>query len=72
MQPMQGSPDEAVQTVVGFLQQRAEVLRIVRRYNPTMSIIQNLDIGHTAPQICLPVGGKIVIEPSKQSISVEY
>lgn len=41
--------------------QRETILKTVRQYNPHIPIIQNLDFGHTAPQICLPVGKKTTI-----------
>ena len=37
--------------------QRESVLEIVRKYNKNIPIVQNLDFGHTAPQICLPSRG---------------
>jgi muramoyltetrapeptide carboxypeptidase LdcA involved in peptidoglycan recycling len=52
--------------------QREMVLEIVRKYNQDIPIIQNLDIGHTSPQICLPVGKKIVIDSSSKTIKVEF
>lgn len=52
--------------------QREMVLEIVRKYNQNVSIVQNLDIGHTSPQICLPVGKKIMINSTDKSIKVEF
>jgi muramoyltetrapeptide carboxypeptidase LdcA involved in peptidoglycan recycling len=52
--------------------QREMVLEIVRKYNQNIPIIQNLDIGHTAPQICLPVGKKIFINSAAKTIQVEF
>ena len=52
--------------------QREMVLEIVRKYNKNIPIIQNLDIGHTSPQICLPVGKKIVIDSTSKSINIEF
>jgi len=37
--------------------QRETVVRVVREYNPVIPIVQNLDFGHTDPQIVLPMGG---------------
>jgi len=51
--------------------QREMVLEIVRKYNEDIPIIQNLDIGHTSPQICLPVGKKLLIDSGSKSIKVE-
>jgi muramoyltetrapeptide carboxypeptidase LdcA involved in peptidoglycan recycling len=38
------------------LSQRETVVRVVREYNPVIPIAQNLDFGHTDPQIVLPMG----------------
>ncbi len=54
------------------LGQRKMVLEIVRAYNPSVPIVQNLDIGHTSPQICLPVGKLMQIYSVNQKISVEF
>lgn len=37
-------------------QQREAILEVVRKYNPYVTIVQNLDFGHTDPQIPLPYG----------------
>ena len=37
-------------------QQRETVVRVVREYSPTIPIVQNVDFGHTDPQIVLPMG----------------
>lgn len=52
MQPMQGSPDEAVQTVVGFLQQRAEVLRALGVAKERIALDAGVGVGFckTVPQ----------------------
>lgn len=52
--------------------QQEMVLEIVRKYNHNIPIIQNLDIGHTSPQICLPVGRKAFINSAAKSIKVEF
>lgn len=52
--------------------QREMVLEIVRKYNQNIPIIQNLDIGHTSPQICLPTGKFIKIDSNRKNISVEF
>ena len=52
--------------------QREMFLETVRKYNPTIPIIQNIDIGHTSPQICLPSGKRIVIDSSTKTIKIEF
>ena len=53
-------------------EQRAVFLETFRKYNPDMPIIQNLDIGHTSPQICLPVGKKMIIDSINKIVKVEF
>lgn len=53
-------------------EQRQEIIRAIRQYNGTIPIIQNLDFGHTDPQIILPNGGKVAIDTSKRSIVLQY
>jgi muramoyltetrapeptide carboxypeptidase LdcA involved in peptidoglycan recycling len=48
--------------------QREAVLEVVRKYNKEIPIVQNLDFGHTAPQICLPSRGNARILSSDKQI----
>ena len=48
--------------------QRKTVVETVRQYNSTIPIVQNLDFGHTDPQIVLPNGGKVRIDSSSKKI----
>lgn len=48
------------------------VLRAVDRYSPGLPVVAGLDIGHTDPQVILPVGGSVTIEPGQQRIVVDY
>lgn len=52
--------------------QRQAVLKTVRRYNPTMPIVQNLDFGHTAPSICLPYGAPIEVAATRKQIACSF
>lgn len=53
-------------------EQKEMVLEITRKYNTDIPIVQNLDIGHTSPQICLPTGKKVIINSDKKSIKAEF
>ena len=53
-------------------QQRQTVLKTVRLYNSIAPIVQNLDFGHTNPQICLPLGALAKVAPSSHTISVNF
>jgi len=52
--------------------QREMFLETIRKYNPTLPIIQNIDIGHTSPQICLPSGKRAIINSSTKTIKIEF
>jgi len=52
--------------------QRDTVLRVVRQYNSTIPVIQNLDFGHTDPQIAMPSGNKSRIDNDAKKIYLTY
>ncbi|MBK9321635.1 MAG: hypothetical protein IPM97_01525 [Bdellovibrionaceae bacterium] len=52
--------------------QRKTILDIVRTYNRDIPIVQNMDFGHTAPQICLPFGRKIKIDVNNRKIFAHF
>ncbi|MCB0336955.1 MAG: hypothetical protein KDD62_11645, partial [Bdellovibrionales bacterium] len=56
-----------------YKQAQAEgILSEVRKYNQEIPVVQNLDFGHTGPQIPLPLGKRMRIDSNKKSISVEF
>lgn len=54
------------------LEQREIILKAVRMYNPTIPVIQNLDFGHTSPQISLPYGGRIRIDAQAKKVFATF
>lgn len=52
--------------------QRKTIIDTVRQYNKIIPIIQNLDFGHTAPQIALPMGNKVRIDIESKKIFLNY
>jgi muramoyltetrapeptide carboxypeptidase LdcA involved in peptidoglycan recycling len=52
--------------------QRKVTLEIIRKYNSDVPIIQNMDFGHTDPQIPLPYGGKLRIKSSEKKIYITF
>jgi muramoyltetrapeptide carboxypeptidase LdcA involved in peptidoglycan recycling len=52
--------------------QRAEVLAVVREYNAEIPVVQNLDFGHTSPQVIVPNGGRARIDADARRISFSY
>jgi muramoyltetrapeptide carboxypeptidase LdcA involved in peptidoglycan recycling len=53
-------------------EQRDEIVTSIRQYSSTIPIIQNLDFGHSDPQILLPSGGKIKIKTQDKSIKLVF
>ncbi len=53
-------------------QQREVFLEVVRKYNESAPIVQNMDFGHTDPQICLPYGDKARVVSSDKKVFVEF
>jgi muramoyltetrapeptide carboxypeptidase LdcA involved in peptidoglycan recycling len=52
--------------------QRETILKEFRKYNRQVPVVQNLDIGHCNPQICLPMGRQISIDSEAKTISAEF
>ncbi len=53
-------------------EQKEAVIRAVRAYNPTIPIVQNLDFGHTAPQIPMPIGQTVKINARTQTLTAAF
>lgn len=54
------------------LDQQISIIKAVRTYNTTIPIVQNVDFGHTDPQIPIPYGMKMLIDPRQKKISVTF
>lgn len=52
--------------------QAETTLATVRQYNASIPVVQNLDFGHTHPQICLPYGAAAKITGNSQSIRLTF
>lgn len=52
--------------------QRKTILNIIRKYNASIPIVQNVDFGHTAPQICMPFGKKIRFDSKRQKLFANF
>jgi muramoyltetrapeptide carboxypeptidase LdcA involved in peptidoglycan recycling len=46
--------------------QREAILRVVRKYNPDAPVIQNMNFGHTDPQIPLPYGRTVRVDSARR------
>lgn len=52
--------------------QRETVLSVVREYNHKIPIVQNLDFGHTDPQVILPLGQRARVLTNQRKIKLSY
>jgi len=52
--------------------QQETILKVVRDYNKDIPIVQNMDFGHTDPQIPMPYGNLIRIDSSKNQIFATF
>ncbi len=53
-------------------QQQETVLRAVRQYNVEIPVIQNMNFGHTDPQIPMPYGNKVRIDGLNKRIFAQF
>ncbi|MEV2233644.1 S66 peptidase family protein [Streptomyces phaeochromogenes] len=53
-------------------EQREAVLRAMRAYAPDTTIVFDVDLGHTDPQIVIPYGGVIRVDGPARRITVTY
>ena len=52
-----------------YRQQQWEAVRnVVREYNPSAVLVSNLDFGHTSPTAPIPIGDRVRVDPSTQSV----
>lgn len=52
--------------------QREIILSTVRKYNSITPVVQNLDFGHSSPQIPMPMGKKVRINGVDKKIIVDF
>lgn len=53
-------------------EQRDTILRVIREYNSEVLVIQNMDFGHTDPQIPMPYGQKVRIDSTNKKIFANF
>ncbi|MFJ7042644.1 S66 peptidase family protein [Streptomyces sp. NPDC101112] len=63
------SPEDAERYAVG---QREAVLRAMRLYAPDTTIVFDVDLGHTDPQVVVPYGGAVRVDGPARRITVTY
>jgi muramoyltetrapeptide carboxypeptidase LdcA involved in peptidoglycan recycling len=52
--------------------QHEAVLGAMAEYSPDVPVVLDVDVGHTDPQLVLPNGGEVRIDPAAGTISVRY
>jgi muramoyltetrapeptide carboxypeptidase LdcA involved in peptidoglycan recycling len=52
--------------------QHEAVLGAMAEYSPDVPVVLDVDFGHTDPQLVVPNGGEVRIDPGKERISVRY
>ncbi|MEN9413344.1 MAG: hypothetical protein RLZZ342_431 [Candidatus Parcubacteria bacterium] len=62
----------AVEKAAYRAQQYETIVDAVRHYNSDAPIVQNLDFGHTDPQIALPYGLPVRIDGARRSIAATF
>lgn len=53
-------------------EQRKTIIDVVREYNTDIPIVQNIDFGHTDPQIPMPYGRNVRIDTGAKNIFAEF
>lgn len=67
-----GKENEKEQRDVYRVKQRETIVGVVRNYNKDIPIVQNLDFGHTDPQVPMPYGMKLRIDGLERRIFVRF
>lgn len=52
-------------------QQRKTIRQVCRKYQPDVPILFDLDFGHTDPHMPVPIGGRVSLQPSTESVVFE-
>lgn len=50
------------------MEQREAIRQSCRTYNPAVPILFDLDFSHTDPQLPVPIGGLVTLDPSDESV----
>jgi muramoyltetrapeptide carboxypeptidase LdcA involved in peptidoglycan recycling len=67
-----GHEMDAAQKEAYRLEQRRVTLATIREYNVSAPVVQNMDFGHTNPQIPMPYGGTVRLLSSEKRIFAEF
>ena len=64
--------NNAEQKVEYRKEQRKTVVDVVRQYNKDIPIVQNVDFGHTEPQVALPLGRKVRVLSAEKKVVLTF
>jgi len=67
-----GTPDDPAFRAAYVGAQHEAVLAAMTEYSPGVPVVLDVDFGHSDPQLVIPNGGDVRIDPQKQTISVRY
>ena len=67
-----GKPATTEEKELYRAKQRETVLSVVRKYNADIPVVQNVNFGHTDPQIPMPYGGMVRIETEDKRIFANF
>ena len=66
------TPQTLEQKVTYTKQQQETILKTVRQYNPVIPVLQNMNFGHTDPQIPMPYGREVRIDVQEKRIFADF
>ena len=67
-----GTPDDPEFRAEFRSAEREAVLAAMTEYSPDVPVVLDVDFGHTDPQLVMPNGGDVRIDPRGRTISVRY
>lgn len=65
-------PHTDEEKIVYRKKQRETILKMIRRYNVSIPVVQNLDFGHTDPQVPMPYGNMVRIDSKEKRIFATF
>ncbi len=65
-------PNPPAATIKYVEVQRVAVSRAVDEYNPGATVVFDIDLGHTDPQLVIPYGGRIRVDGPARRVTVWY
>lgn len=63
-----GKQNSREEKIAYCAEQRKTILEAVRKYNQNIPVVQNLNFGHTDPQVPMPYGGEVRIDSEAKRI----